>query len=151
MWVSFDIFMVAVWLIVTACSRQGFICCLLLVYYIFIHSLQTSNFHLFMLAAIAHFLTASSQLITLSIIRKVLFLQGCIFYIAAIDKVLYENFNVISDFKTVRPYLLTFLDFYMIAVFMGGRFDGLYRLLANRLYHGLLFVQTYATDYKARK
>lgn len=151
MWVSFDLFMVAVWLIVTACNRQGFICCLLLVYYIFVYSLKTSNFHLFLLVSSAHFLAASSNFITLSTIRKVLFLQGCIFYIAAIDKVLYENFNLISDFKTVRPCILTFLDFYMISIFMRCRFDGLRRVLANRLCYGLLFVQAHVSNYKAGK
>jgi len=151
MWVSFDVFMVAVWLIVAACNRQGFICCLLLVYYIFIYNLQTSNFHLFLLASSAHFLAASSNFITLSTIRKVLFLQACIFYIAAIDKVAYQNFNLISDFKTIRPYLLTFLDFYMIGILMRGRFDGLYSLVANGLCYGLLFIKTHTSDFKAGK
>lgn len=151
MWASFDVFMMAVWLIVTACNRQGFICCLLLVYYIFIFHIAPSNFHLFLLAAIAHFLASASNIRILSIIRKVLFIQGCIFYIAAIDKSIYYNFNLASNFKEIRPYLITVLDFYIILIITRGRIDGIRCVLASWFRNGLLCVQTNITHYKVRK
>jgi hypothetical protein len=151
MWVSFDIFMMAVWLIVTACNRQGFICCLLLVYYIFFLHVAPSNFHLFLFVSVAHFLASASNIELLSTIRKVLFIQGCIFYIAAVDKMLFYNFDSISNFKEIRPYAITALDFYIIFILTRGRIDGLRCLLANWVRHGLLCAQTYVTHYKGRK
>lgn len=148
MWAHFDVFMMAVWLIVTACNRQGFICCLLLVYYIFLFHVAPSNFHLFLSVAVAHFLASASKIQILSTIRKVLFIQGCIFYIAAIDKMMLYNFHFITNFKQVRPYLITVLDFYIILILTRGRIDGLRCLLANWVRHGLLCVQTYVTNLK---
>ena len=148
---SFDIFMMAVWLIVTACNRQGFICCLLLVYYIFLFNFAPSNFHLFLFASIAHFMAVASQIQILSIIRKVLFIQGCIFYIAAVDKMMLYNFNLISNFKEIRPYLITALDFYIILIITRGRIDGLRCVLANRVRNGLLCFQTHVIHYTGRK
>lgn len=145
MWVSFDIFMMAVWLIVTACNRQGFICCLLLVYYIFLLHLAPSNFHLFLFVSVAHFSASVAKIQLLSNIRKVLFLQGCIFYIAAVDKMLFYNFHSISNFCQIRPYIITALDFYIIFLLTRGRIDGLRCVLANWVRHGLLCVKTYGT------
>lgn len=148
MWVLFDIFMMAVWLIVTACNRQGFICCLLLVYYIFILHLAPSNFHLFLFVSVAHFMASVSNIQILSIIRKVLFVQGCIFYIAAVDKMMMYNFNSISNFKEIRPLLVTALDFYIILILTRGRIDGLRCVLASWFRNGLLCAKTYVANFK---
>lgn len=143
--------MMAVWLIVTACNRQGFICCLLLVYYIFLSYATTSNFYLFLFASLAHFIASSAKIQILSNIRKALFLQGCIFYIAAFDKMMFYSFDLITNFKEIRPYLITVLDFYIIFILTRGRIDGLRCVLANRIRYGLLCFQAYGKHCKGGK
>lgn len=136
---NFDTFFLIVFCLTTMCNRQGFVLCLLLAYYIFLLHYAPSNFYLFLFASAGHFLAACSNITILSEIRKVLFLEGCIFFVAALGKALYYNYGISSELRHLRPYLIAALDMYMVYVLLRGRSDGLLDRLATFTSFRLLY------------
>ena len=124
----YDLAMLAIWPIVARYNRQAFLMYFLLVYYTFLFYSLDTNFQIFSFAALAFFMASVTKINILSKFRICLFVHGVVYYVSAVDEVIYYHFNINTWLIHIRFWLICFIDLIIIITLTGGE-DGTKRII----------------------
>jgi hypothetical protein len=113
-----DILIMATYLLVAIKNPKALIMVLLAVNYFIHFDIKISNFQLFCFVCFYQFLAAITNIDISSTFRKVLFLQGVIYFISACNELLTYQANIRTNWPAVMPMFITLLDLYIINILL---------------------------------
>lgn len=115
-----DSIIMAMYLLVAIKNPKAFIMLLLAANYFVHFDLKSSNFQLFCFITFYQFLASITNIDISSTFRKVLFLQGAIYFVSACNELLVFQANIKSNWPYVMPFLITWLDLYIIKILLSS-------------------------------
>lgn len=134
-----DLALAALWLALSICSRAALLPLFILSIDCLGFALFQIDFHRYCITALTYFLASQINITIPSSLRYALLGGGLLYFVGAIDDMLYQSLQVSTVYYDVMPYLVIVLNAYIAALLFsdGGRnidgiTDALRRAIVNR-------------------
>lgn len=124
-----DLIILSVYFIVSIKNPKALIMVLLALNYFIHFDLKVSNFQLFCFACFYQLLAAITNIDISSTFRKVLFLQGAIYFVSACNEVLAYQASIKTSWPLLMPAFITVLDLYIIKILLSSGGYGRKRII----------------------
>jgi len=117
---NFDLAMLVVWSIIGLHNRQSFFMAALLLSYLYIQSVTSTNFCGFLIASAMFFSIAIINIRIPSEFRQAFIFFGAVYFLGAADQAIYYHTEVDMFFDRIQPYLITAINAYLLAYLISG-------------------------------
>jgi len=134
-----DFAIIALWLALSICSRAALLPLFILAVDCLGFAIFHLDFHRYCITALTYFLASQINITIPSSLRYALLSGGLLYFVGAIDDMLYQSLQVSTVYFDVMPYLVIVLNAYIAALLFsdGGRnivgiTDAIRRAIVNR-------------------
>lgn len=113
-----DLIILAIYFLVAIKNPKSFIMVLLACNYFLHFEVKISNFQLFCFISFYQILASITNIQISSSFRKALLLQGVVYFLSAFNELLYIQVNIKTGWPYIMPFLITWLDLYIIKILL---------------------------------
>ena len=112
---DFGVALLLIWCIVSIRNAKALIMAASLLLYWLVQNITSTNFLAFIATASAYFYLCGSNIKFSLQFRKAFFAFGVVYFIGALDQFTYYHFDLNTQFDRIQPYLVTFINAYVLA------------------------------------
>ena len=118
---SFTITLLLTWLAIALCwNSRALLMLASLLLYTAIQAVTITDFQAFVICSIAYFVVSSANIKLSKEFRQAFIAFGVVYFIGAIDHFSYSHLLIDTKFDRIQPYLITFINAYVLAYLLGG-------------------------------
>lgn len=118
---SFTITLLLTWLAIALCwNGRALLMLASLLLYTAIQAITITDFQAFVICSTAYFVVSSANIKLSKEFRQAFIAFGVVYFIGAIDHFSYSHLLIDTKFDRIQPYLITFINAYVLAYLLGG-------------------------------